>query len=337
MNTLIADKFEASGIQGLEKLGGAVFYEPAAGAEGVGAALAKLRPDVLIVRSSTVTREAMEKAPSLRAIIRAGAGVDNIDVAAATERGIQVANCPGLNAVAVAELTIGLLIACDRRIPDQTADLRAGQWCKKEYGKARGLKGSVLGVVGPGAIGREVIRRALAFDMQIVAWSPLLTPQHAQEMGARFGGTDRAALLRMASQCDAITVHVPLTPQTRGLCDGAFFGAMKPGAIFVNTSRGGVVVESALLEAAASKGLRFGLDVYEGQPGTDGPWTTPLASAHGCAFTHHCGASTEQAQRAVAAEVVRLAEVFRDTGTLEHCVNPEAARGSGSRGAAQPV
>src|SRR5262245_48347041 len=137
MNILIADKFEQSGVEGLRGLGCAVFYEPAAGAEGLGTALSKVKPEVLVVRSSKVTREALDRAEGLRAIIRAGAGVDNIDMAAATERGIQVANCPGMNSVAVAELAMGLLIACDRRIVDQTAELRAGSWNKKEYGKSK--------------------------------------------------------------------------------------------------------------------------------------------------------------------------------------------------------
>jgi D-3-phosphoglycerate dehydrogenase len=325
MNILIADKFEQSGVEGLRNLGCGVFYEPAAGAEGLGTVLAKVKPDVLVVRSSKVTRDALERSEGLRAIIRAGAGVDNIDMPAATERGIQVANCPGMNSVAVAELAMGLMIACDRRIVDQTAELRAGNWNKKEYGKSKGLKGSVLGVVGPGAIGREVVRRAKAFDMEVIAWSPHLTAAHAKEMGAAFGGTDRAALLQMLARCDAVSVHVPLTPQTKHLCNAEFFGAMKNGSIFVNTSRGGVVDESALREVAAKKALRVGLDVYEGQPGAEGPWKSPTAALPGSAFTHHCGASTAQAQSAVADEVVRLLRVLQGTGKLENCVNPEAA------------
>jgi D-3-phosphoglycerate dehydrogenase len=336
MNILVADKFDQAGLEALRALGSAVFYEPAAGAEGLGAALAKATPDVLVVRSSKVTREAMERAPGLRAIVRAGAGVDNVDLASATELGIRVANCPGMNAVAVAELAMGLLIACDRRIVDQTLELRAGKWNKREYGKAKGLKGSTLGVVGPGAIGREVVRRAQAFEMHVVGWSPLLTPEHAREWGVEYGGVDRSALLAMARRCDAVTVHVPLTPETRHLCGAEFFGAMKNGAIFVNTSRGGVVDEAALREAAGAKGLRVGLDVYECQPGSaEGAFSTPTADLPGSAFTHHCGASTAQAQAAVSDEVVRLVRVLRDTGRLENCVNPgaEARVQVGSAGA----
>jgi D-3-phosphoglycerate dehydrogenase len=328
MNVLIADKFEQAGLEGLKGLGAAVVYEPGAGAEGLAGAIAKARPDVLVVRSSKVQRPAMEAAPALRAIVRAGSGVDNIDVPAASALGIAVANCPGMNAVAVAELTMGLLIACDRRIADQTADARAGAWNKKEYARARGLKGSTLGVVGLGAIGREVIKRARAFEMEIVAWSRSLEPAEAKRLGVRPAGSGRPALLKLAGQCDAVTVHVALTDETRALCDREFFAALRPGAIFINTSRGGVVDEAALREAVKSRGLRCGLDVYDGQPSAaQGAWAMPLAELRGCAFTHHCGASTDQAQSAVSDEVVRLVKVFKETGRLENCVNAQAIAG----------
>ncbi|MEX2217848.1 MAG: NAD(P)-dependent oxidoreductase [Phycisphaerales bacterium] len=335
MNILIADKFEASGIEALRALA-EVHYEAAAGAEGLARALARVRPDLLIVRSSNVSREAMGAAPGLRAIIRAGAGVDNIDLAAATELGIAVGNCPGTNAAAVAELTLGLLIACDRRIPDQTGAARAGAWNKKEFARARGLKGATLGVVGLGAIGRAVILRARALEMNILVWSRSVTPSQAQSLSALCAGNDRASLFRMLPQCDAITVHVALAPDTKRLCNAEFFGAMKPGAIFVNTSRGGVVDEAALLEAAKTRGLRVGLDVYDDQPpSAEGPWKTPFADLRGAALTHHCGASTDQAQRAVADEVVRMVRVLAQTGRLENCVNEPAAKARPA--AAQPV
>src|ERR1043165_5751815 len=166
MRVLVADKFDAAGIEAMTVAGATVLCEPAAGASGLGVALARHAPEVLIVRSSTVAAEAIRSAPRLRGIVRAGAGVDNIDLDAATAAGVLVSNCPGMNAASVAELVLGLMIACDRRIVDQTSELRAGRWNKKEYGtRARGLKGSTLGVVGPGAIGQEVIRRAKAFEM----------------------------------------------------------------------------------------------------------------------------------------------------------------------------
>jgi D-3-phosphoglycerate dehydrogenase len=217
---------------------------------------------------------------------------------------------------------MGLLLACDRRIPDQTAELKAGRWNKKEFStKARGLKGSTLVVVGLGAIGRAVARRALAFDMTVVGWDALLGPGAAADSGIQWAGSDRPALLRALPAADAVTIHLALVPQTKAFCNAEFFGAMKPGAYFINTSRGGVVDEAALLEAAAAKGLRVGLDVYGMQPGTpQAEFTSALAGVPGSAFTHHCGASTDQAQQAVAEETVRLVKVFKETGRLENTV-----------------
>jgi D-3-phosphoglycerate dehydrogenase len=322
MNILIADKFEKTGIDGLAALGASVAYEPAAGAEGLGAAIERVRPDVLVVRSSKVPAAALQNASSLKVIIRAGAGVDNIEVPAATAKGISVCNCPGMNAVAVAELAMAHLLACDRRIVDQTVELRSGKWNKKEYAKARGLKGSTLGIVGLGAIGEAVAKRAQAFEMDVVGWSRSLTPAAASDAGIRFGGTDRAALLKMVGGCDAVSIHVALVPETKHLCNAEFFAAMKPGACFINTSRGGVVDEAALRDAVKAKGIRVGLDVYEGQPPSpQADFATPMAQVAGASLTHHCGASTDQAQAAVADEVVRIARVFKETGRVENCVN----------------
>jgi D-3-phosphoglycerate dehydrogenase len=322
MKLLIGDKFETAGIDGLKSLGCEVAYEPAAGAEGLAAALERARPDVLIVRSSKVPAAVIQGARGLKAIIRAGAGVDNIDVAEAKTAGISVANCPGMNSVAVAELAMGLLLACDRRIVDQTMEIRAGRWNKKEFaGKSRGLKGATLLIVGLGAIGKAVARRALAFEMGVLGWDALLGPRAAQEVGVEWLGSDRASLLGGLARADAVSVHLALVPPTKHFCNAEFFGAMKTGACFINTSRGGIVDESALCEAVKSMGLRLGLDVYEGQPATpQGEFSCAVAAASSSAFTHHCGASTEQAQQAVAEEVVRLVKVLKETGRLENAV-----------------
>jgi D-3-phosphoglycerate dehydrogenase len=321
MKILIADKFEKAGVDGLKALGAEVIHEPGAGADGLADVLARVQPDVLVVRSSKVQAPALAAATVLKAIIRAGAGVDNIDVPAASAGGIAVANCPGMNSIAVAELVFGHLLACDRRIPEQTAEARSGKWNKKEFStKARGLKGSTLGIVGLGSIGQAVAKRALAFEMNLLGWDAFLTPAQLQAMKIRSMGSDRAALLALARECDAITIHVALVPETRRLCNAEFFAATKPGAYFINTSRGGVVDEAALVEAIKSKGLRAGVDVYDGQPPTpQGDLTTPV-NAVATSMTHHCGASTEQAQDAVAAEVVRLVKVFKETGRLENSV-----------------
>lgn len=326
MKILVADKFEKSGLEGLKALGVELFNEPDLGADGIPGALALHKPDVLVVRSTKVPAPTIAKSMwpggKLKAIIRAGAGVDNIDSKAATEAGIRVCNCPGMNAVAVAELTMGLLLACDRRIPDQTLDARAGKWNKKEYSKAKGLKGMTLGVVGCGAIGMNVIRRAVAFDMHVVAWSRSITPEMTRQLGAEFGGRDTPALHDMASKCDAISIHLPLAPDTRKLINAAFIDRMKPGSYLINTSRGDVIDEEALRTAIKTKGIRAGLDVFEQSPaGTEGPWDSPTCKLPGVYATHHVGASTTQAQEAIAGEVVRMVKVMLETGRIENCVN----------------
>lgn len=328
MKVLIADKFEKLGLDGIAALGCEVLNQPGLGTDKLGPALAADRPDVLVVRSTKVPAAVLAQSQGLKVIVRAGAGVDNIDVPAATSKGIKVCNCPGMNAIAVAELTIGLLICCDRRIPDQVASLRAGTWNKKEFGKtgaggARGLKGMTLGVVGVGAIGQEVIKRAVAFGMNVVVWSRSITQQHAAALNCEFGGVDTPSLLALAARSDAISVHLPLADSTRKLFGAAFFAAMKPGAYFINTSRGPLVDEAALRDAVASKGIRAGLDVFDPQPAeAEGPFASETPRLPGVFGTCHSGASTDQAQQAVATETVRIIKVFKDSGRVENCVNP---------------
>lgn len=322
MKILIADKFEQRGVDGLAALGAEVVALPTLEGPALTDAIAQHQPEILIVRSTKVPAESIAAGSDLRVIIRAGSGTDNIDLAAATESKIAVCNCPGMNAVAVAELAMGLLLCCDRRLPDQTSDLRAGAWKKKEYGGSRGLKGTRLGVVGVGFIGEALVERAQAFGIQIVAWSRSLTPERAEAMGAEFGGNTRADLLAMLGRCDAVSVHVALNDDTRGMCDSAFFGAMRDGAYFINTARGGVVDSSALAEAVRSKSIRCGLDVYCDQP-TPGSerFADPIMELPGVYGTHHCGASTEQAQLAVADEVVRIVRAYKESGRFENRVN----------------
>ncbi|MBK7406083.1 MAG: hydroxyacid dehydrogenase [Phycisphaerales bacterium] len=322
MKVLIADKFERQGIEGLEALGCEVVSEPALTAEEIPGALRRHRPDVLVVRSTKVTAPSFEAGSPLRLVIRAGSGFDNIDCDAASAHDVAVCNCPGMNAVAVAELAMGLLLCCDRRLPDQTAELRAGRWNKKDFAKARGLKGSTLGVVGVGNIGTELVKRATAFGMICHAWTRDITPERAKTIGVEWWGSGRSELLTMVSRCDAVSVHVALTEETRGLCDAEFFAFMKPGAYLINTSRGDVVDEAALAEAVKTKGIRCGLDVWGGQPSpTDTAFANGLIKLPGVYGTHHCGASTDQAQLAVAEDVVRIVRVYRDTGRFENRVN----------------
>jgi len=318
MRVLVADSFEASGLEGLRALGCEVLYEPKLEGDALGARLEGDRPEVLVVRSTKVTAKEIDRAPGLALIVRAGAGVNTIDLGAASARAIAVSNCPGKNSIAVAELAWGLLLALDRRIPEQTADLRAGAWKKAEYGKAKGLAGRTLGVVGVGVIGREVIHRAKAFGMEVLAWSRSLDAFEA----ARLGVTRAATLEELARGSDAVSVHLALTKETKGLLGAGFFSAMKPGALFVNTSRGEVVRETDLEQAITEKGIRAGLDVFELEPpGGTGAFDDPIVKRAGVVGTHHCGASTEQAQNAIAAETVRIVEAFLATGEVPNAVN----------------
>ena len=318
MKVLVADKFEESGLAGLAESGCEVLYEPTLEGDALGRRLLETRAEILVVRSTKVTAAEIEAAPALALIVRAGAGVNTIDLAAASARAIAVSNCPGKNAVAVAELAWGLILALDRRIPEQAADLRAGVWNKAEYGKAKGLAGRTLGLAGFGSIGQEVAARGKAFGMSVLAWSRSLDVYAA----ARHGVARAASLLDLARESDVVSVHLALTKDTKGLLDEAFFDALRPGALFVNTSRGEVVRQAALGNAVAGKGIRAGLDVFEKEPaGGSGPFEDPIAKSPGVVGTHHVGASTEQAQNAIAAETVRIVAAFAATGEVPNAVN----------------
>lgn len=327
MRVLIADKFESHGVAGLIALGCEVVHEPGLSPETLPEAVGRIDPHVLVVRSTKVQAPAIEAGRSLGMIVRAGSGYDTIDCAKASERGIPVCNCPGMNAVAVAELAMAHLLNLDRRLVKQDAELKAGQWNKAEFSKARGLKGMHLLVHGYGAIGREVAQRARAFGMHVHATSRHHTADEIGAMGVHFVDSSRGGVLEALPRMDAVSVHVPLGDETKNSCDAAFFAAMKPGAYFINTSRGPVVDERALAEACRTKGIRAGLDVYCNQPAaTSGDFNSDIAREPGICCTHHCGASTDQAQNAVAEEVVRLVEVYKNTGTCENVVNPGAVR-----------
>lgn len=318
MRILVADEFPAKGLDELRAMGLDVAYEPKCSADDLPARIAEAT--VLVVRSTKVTRAAIAASKKLALIVRAGAGFDTIDVAAASERGIFVSNCPGKNGIAVAELAMGLIVALDRRIADQTADLRAGRWNKKEYSKAHGLKGRTLGLAGFGRIGREMAKRARAFDMRVVAWS--LT--YDEPLVERLGIEKAPTLHALVEQADVVSVHLPQTVETKRLFNADVFDRMKPGAIFVNTSRGGIVDEAALAAAMKDKGIRAGLDVFDLEP-AEGTATFEPAVAHSGVFvgTHHVGASTEQAQAAIAAETVRIVRDYVATGRVPNVVNVE--------------
>jgi D-3-phosphoglycerate dehydrogenase len=318
LKVLVADRFEKVGLDGLRELGCNVAYEPELPVTRLPEALRQLDPKVLIVRSKKVTAAALEAGAGLSLVIRAGAGIDNIDVAAASRLGIFVSNCPGKNSIAVAELALGLLLALDRRIPDQVADLRRGAWNKAEYSRARGLHGRTLGIVGLGQIGREVARRAQAFGVRVVAWSRQLTIEDATRLAIGYCQTP----IEVARQSDAISINVAATGETRHLVNREFLAAMRPGAYLINTSRGSVMDEAAVAEAVREKGIRVAMDVYEQEPpGGTGEFHSPIVDVPGVYGTHHVGASTEQAQVAIAHEVIRIVQEFASTGGVPNCVN----------------
>lgn len=318
MKVLIADKFEKVGTDGLKELGCTVVAQPEVKAEELPGLIRQVNPQILIVRSKKVNADALRAGSALSLVIRAGAGIDTIDVDTASTLGVFVSNCPGKNSVAVAELVLGLLLACDRRIPDQTADLRQGRWNKAEYSRARGLHGRTLGIVGLGQIGREVASRAQAFGMRVLAWSRTLTHREADQLGLRYAQTP----LEVAGVSDAVTINVAANPDTKHLVNAEFLAAMRPGAYLINTSRGSVVDEAALQRAVAEKGIRAGLDVFQSEPaGGTGEFAPALVQLPGVYGTHHVGASTDQAQVAIAHEVIRIVQTFQATGEVPNVVN----------------
>ena len=318
MRVLIADNFEQSGRDGLAAIGCEVLFQPKLKDQALIDAIRDLRPDALIVRSTQVTEPMLDAGASLKLIVRAGAGFNTIDVAAASRRGIYVSNCPGKNSIAVAELAFALILALDRRVADNVIALRAGQWNKAEFSKARGLFGRTLGLIGVGQIGREMIPRAKAFGMPVIAWSRSLDASRAKELGVEI----KPSAAAVAAAADVVSVHVALTKETRGLINSAIFAAMRPGAYFINTSRGEVVVQAALIAAIREKGIRAGLDVFADEPVTaTGDFADPIGKEPNVYGTHHIGASTEQAQEAIAAETVRIVRSFKESGQVPNAVN----------------
>ena len=317
MKVLIADKFEQSGRDGLQALGCDVSFQPDLKDEALVNAIKEVAPDVLVVRGTKVT-EPMLAAGPIKLVVRAGAGYNTIDVAAASKRGIYVSNCPGKNSIAVAELAFALILALDRRVVDNVVALRRGEWNKKEFSKARGLYGRTLGLIGVGKIGQEMVSRARAFGMPVIAWSRSLTPLRAAELGVTHKESPKA----VAAEADVVSVHLALNNETRNLIDADFFNAMRQGAYFINTARGEVVDQQALVNAIKTRGIRAGLDVYAAEPTSAvGEFADDIVKEEGLYGTHHIGASTDQAQEAIAAETVRIVQQFKATGHVPNVVN----------------
>jgi D-3-phosphoglycerate dehydrogenase len=264
----------------------------------------------------------MLDAGALSLVVRAGAGYNTIDVAAASRRGIAVSNCPGKNAIAVAELAFALLLALDRRIPDNVAELRAGKWNKKEYSKARGLYGRTLGLLGYGNIGQEMAKRAHAFGMPIVVWSRRFASGKDDVANEPIPMTAVKTPEEVAEKADVLSVHLALNADTKGIVGDAVLGKLKPGYYVVNTARAEVVDHAALEKAIRERGIRVGLDVFANEPkDATGAFADAIASLSNVYGTHHIGASTDQAQEAIAAETVRIIACYKDTGKVPNVVN----------------
>jgi D-3-phosphoglycerate dehydrogenase len=333
MKVLVADKFEKSGLDGLKAAGCDVVHDPDLEDEALTEAIRSTGADVLVVRGTKVTTPMLD-AGRLSLIVRAGAGYNTIDVAGASKRGIYVSNCPGKNAIAVAELAFALILALDRRVPDNVADLRSGKWNKKEYSKARGLYGKTIGLLGIGSIGQEMIRRAAGFGLNVVVWSRRfngeqrpMSQREARELGLEHALRTVSIEIAptaadAAARADILSVHLALGPDTKGLVNAGVLSRLKPGAMFINTARGEVVDHAALAAVVREKGVRVGLDVFANEPaGSTGEFADDLAAMPNVYGTHHIGASTDQAQEAIAAETVRIIRSYKETGKVPNVVN----------------
>ncbi len=322
MKLLFADQFPEEARAALAVAGHEVTFSPSLTADDLPGAIDDHQ--VLVVRSTTVSAETIAAGSMLSMVIRAGAGTNTIDKQAAADAGVYVCNVPGQNAIAVAELAMGLLIAVDRRIADNTADLRAGNWNKKIYSEADGIFGKSVGIIGVGSIGLAFAERAKAFGMSTYAVRKdgrnVDTENRIRAAGIRLLDSQEELLER----CDVISLHVPANDDTNGMVDTAFLAKMKPKSILINTSRGEVIDEAALLKALDG-GLRAGLDVYADEPGSSTDTFVSAVAQHPAVVgTHHIGASTDQSQAAIAGGVSEILDCYA-TGRVLNCVNMEKA------------
>ncbi len=316
MQILVADQFPKKHLESLRGLGLTVDYRPELKAADLPEAARQA--SILVVRGTEVDERVFGHASCLSLVVRAGAGVNTIDVKAASARGVYVANCPGQNAIAVAELTLGLILALDRRIPDNVAALREGRWNKKKFSEARGLHGRTLGILGAGSIGRAVGQRALAFGMMVVAHSRSLTLAKARALGFEWAESPIA----LARRSDVLSVHLPASAETKGIVSVQVLAALPSGAFFINTSRADVVDQAALLAEAKAGRIWVATDVFDREPKTgEAEFHSELAQLPNAYGTHHIGASTDQAQEAIALEAVRIVDSFLNQGVVPNCVN----------------
>lgn len=321
MIILCADAIADDLLAPLRHAGHEVLVESDLAADTIPARLAEIPVDVLVVRSTKVTAEAFAASNSLGLVVRAGAGTDNVDKDAASAKGVYVANVPGQNAIAVAELAMGLLLAIDRHIAVGMADLAAGQWNKGKYSEADGIYGKTLAVIGLGEIGMALAERANSFGMNVVA---LRKPNRSKDSQLRLRAAGISlvdTMQELLAEADVVSLHVPKSDDTSGMVDAEFLSMMKDGSILLNTARGEVVDGDALVAAMDAKGIRAGLDVWPDEPsGKEAEWTSPLSTHPNVVGSHHIGASTQQAQNAVAEGTVAVIEAYVE-GQIVNCVN----------------
>ena len=319
MKILFADTLPKTFIDCLRERGDDCIVRPDLNGNDLPSAIGDA--DVLVVRSTEVTAKTIDQARHLGLVVRSGAGTNTIDCQAAADAGVYVCNVPGTNSVAVAELTIGLLLAIDRHIADATSDLRNSIWNKEAYNRADGLLGRTIGIIGVGEIGLAVAERARCFGMSVVAIRNANRHPDTEARIRSIGIRLVEHLDGLLEESDIVSIHVPSGNGTVGLVDAAFLDKMQTGAILLNTSRGEVVDEVALLKAIREKGIRAGLDVFCGEPdqGT-AAFSSELAANPNVVGTHHIGASTQQAQDATSAGTIDVIEAYR-SGDLLNCVN----------------
>ena len=319
MKILIADSFPESHSSQLSADGHIVTVDPSL--DGSELVEAMNGNEILVVRSTKVSADALDGGSDLKLVIRAGAGTNTIDKNFAADIGVKVCNVPGANAIAVAELVMGLIIAIDRNIPENALDLKSNIWNKKKYSKAKGLYGRKIGIIGLGAIGLAVAERANAFGIDVYAVAKPGRSEEAEHRISETGITQLETVVEILATCDIITLHLPATDDTRGMVNESFLEKMQPGSVLINTSRGELIDEAALIKAMDEKGIRVGLDVYDNEPGAgDVSFDSLLACHPAVCGTHHIGASTDQAQIAVADGVIRVIQSYEE-GKLRNCVN----------------
>lgn len=312
LKVLVADKMPDTYVEQMKEMGLEVDFSPKLGENDIPEAAKDA--DVIIVRSTKVNAAAIEGSEKLKFVIRAGAGYNNINCEAADKKGVAVANCPGKNSIAVAELAMGLIVSLDRRIPDNVSEFKKGVWNKNEYSKADGLYGKRLGLIGVGNIGKEVAKRALAFGIEV----------YGKDI-VKIEGVDIKQfdnIEEMLPTFDIVSIHLPANAETKGMFNKKLFDLMKDGATFINTSRDAIVNEEDLIEAVKTKNLKVGVDVFANEPeGKTGEVSSPLQDLPNVYVTHHIGASTTQAQDAVSEEVITIIKGYLDNGSVKNTVN----------------